>query len=106
MLNLNRESTTSGSRFDSDRDVLPFPAGGVFGPKGEDASKKDKRTGRKAGSSMNLADSISADLNALQAGLDRLTIEIHEDEARDALAAIPFKRFQSSDPSGPSSPAA
>jgi hypothetical protein len=105
MLNLNRESTTSGSRFDSDRDVLPFPAGGVFGPKGK-TTPNETRSGRKTESSMNLADSISADLNALQAGLDRLTIEIHEDEARDALAAIPFKRFQSSDPSGPSSPAA
>ncbi|MCR9217872.1 MAG: hypothetical protein NXI14_11825 [bacterium] len=55
---------------------------------------------------MNLADSISADLDALQAGLDRLTIELDEDEARDALSAIPIERFQTPDPSGPTSPAA
>lgn len=105
MLNLNRESTTSGSRFDSDRDVLPFPAGGVHGPK-RDATTNIPRSASGAGSSMNLADSINADLDALQAGLDRLTIELDKDEARDALSAIPFERFQAPDPSGPTSPAA
>lgn len=105
MLNLNRGSTTSGSRFDSDRDVLPFPDGGVHGPK-RDATSNNPRSASGAGSSMNLADSISADLDALQAGLDRLTIELDTDEARDALSAIPFERFQAPDPSGPTSPAA
>lgn len=105
MLYLNRESTTSGSRFDSDRDVLPFPAGGVFGPK-PGAGSTDERGAEQSESSMNLADSINANLDALQAGLDRLTVELEQDEAHDVLAAIPFKRFQKSDPSGPTSPAA
>ena len=100
MLNLNTESTTPDSRFDRDRDVLPFPSGGVFGP------ESGARQADDADTSMNLADSINADLDALQAGLDRLTVELEEDEAHDVLAAIPFERFRGSGPSGPPSPAA
>ncbi len=43
---------------------------------------------------MNLARSIERDLDNLQQGLDRLTVQIKDDEARDVLASIPFRRIQ------------
>jgi hypothetical protein len=102
MLNLNTGITTSSSRVESDRDVLPFPTGGVFGPGRVTASPN--KTDRKSSSDdvMNLARSIESELDNLQQGLNRLTVEIEEDEARDALASIPFRRFQNT--SAPDSP--
>ncbi|MFU8828126.1 MAG: hypothetical protein ACNA8P_01700 [Phycisphaerales bacterium] len=100
MLQINTGTNTKGSRIDSDRDVLPFPTGGVFGPRSKPAKKSDATTG------LDLARSIEQDLDALQAGLHRLTVDINEDESRDVFAAIPFRRFSGSGETGPSSPAA
>lgn len=104
MLNLNAGSKSQTSRIESDREVLPFPAGGVFGPArpGPAPSKSDSRVD----STMRLTQSIEAELDSLQQQLDGLTVELDADEARDLLAAIPFRRFQNTDdPSPPPSAA-
>ena len=95
MTNLNTGSPTSSSRIDSDRDVLPFPVGGVFGPGPSPSATKVSRAA-SSHDAMNLARSIESELDNLQQGLNRLTVQIKDDESRDALASIPFRRFQTS----------
>lgn len=107
MLNLNSGSTTStSSRIDSDRDVLPFPSGGVFGPGRDQTAETPPSNQTTPDGTLNLTRSIESELDNLQRGLDQLTIQIEEDEARDALASIPFRRYQRGDDSNPPPPAA
>ncbi len=100
MLNLNAGHRSAGTRIDSDRDVLPFPTGGVYGPAPEPSPST------KTKSALDVARSIEAELDQLKHGLDRLSEQIDEDESSDLLAAIPFHRFQRLSDSGPHSPAA
>jgi len=100
MLNLNAGQITAGTRIDSDRDVLPFPAGGVYG------LSPEARPAESAKSALDVARSIEAELDQLRHGLDRLSEQIEEDESHDLLAAIPFRRFQITADSGPHNPAA
>lgn len=102
MLNLNAGHRSAGTRIDSDRDVLPFPTGGVFGP----APEPRPNTSTNAKSALDVARSIEAELDQLKHGLDRLSQQIDEDESSDLLAAIPFHRFQRPSDSGPHNPAA
>ncbi|MFI4854151.1 MAG: hypothetical protein ACIAQF_04115 [Phycisphaerales bacterium JB065] len=106
MLNLNSGSTSSTSRIESDRDVLPFPSGGVFGPGRDQTSENTVREKTTPDGSLNLTRSIESELDNLQQGLDQLTVEIEEEEARDALASIPFRRYQQGDDSNSPPPAA
>lgn len=105
MLQLHKATVSQVTRIDSDRDVLPFPAGGVFGAPRNIAADAHRQPRRNSGS-FNLAASIERNLDDLQRGIDRLTVELDEDERRDVLAAIPFRLTVDRNDPGPSAPAA
>jgi len=100
MLNINTGTTITGSRIDSDRDVLPFPTGGVHGPSSRSIATEQATT------PIEFARSIEAELDALKHGLDDLAEQFDDDESQDVLAAIPLHRFFSGPSRGPHNPAA
>lgn len=100
MLNINTGIAITGSRIDSDRDVLPFPTGGVHGPASRTVATE------QATSAIEFARSVEAELDALKHGLDQLAEQIDEDESQDVLASIPLHKFFSGPSRGPHNPAA
>jgi len=81
MMRLVCNAPTTSNRFESDRDSLPFPAGGVFG--NADSSSN--------GSDPSLADSIVMTIEHMQSSLDDLERALGEElerELSDVLAQV------------------
>ena len=68
--------TDDPKRFDTDRDVLPFPAGGVFA--GQRADETPDKAPDEPLSSSEVAGRIMRELDAMQANIDALAEALDE----------------------------
>ncbi|MEO1129764.1 MAG: hypothetical protein AAFX05_08685 [Planctomycetota bacterium] len=89
-MRLTHDTPTIGAarQFQSDREVLPFPAGGVFGP------TEDTTTA----SNDDLTASIESTIEQMQQSLDELDNALGEEldrELQDVLGSINTERSQS-----------